>query len=268
MTNPSEPNRYAKIIGAIFDSKFSPGKTEFDFVRDEIITAAKQLKIDLPRNLGDVIYSFRYRVELPSRITALAPPGMEWVIRPVGQSKYRFCLAEAARITPNSLLAETKIPDATPGIIRRYSLSDEQALLAQVRYCRLLDIFTGVACHSLQNHLRTSVPQMGQVETDELYVGIDKRGVHYLFPVQAKGGADRLGIVQIEQDFAMCKHKFPNLVAIPVAVQFMGKNLIAMFSFELNKSKVKVASERHYRLVAPQELSDSDLAAYLLRRDD
>jgi len=41
-----------------------------------------------------------------------------------------------------------------------YALGDEQALLAKLRYNRLLDIFTGVVCYSLQNHLRTNVPGM------------------------------------------------------------------------------------------------------------
>jgi hypothetical protein len=45
---------------------------------------------------------------------------------------------------------------------------------------------------------------MGQVETDELYVGLDKKGAHYIFPIQAKGGSDKLNVVQIEQDFAVC----------------------------------------------------------------
>lgn len=66
------------------------------------------------------------------------------------------------------MLAETKIPDSTPGIIAKYALNDEQALLAKVRYNRLIDIFTGVACYSLQSHLRTTVPKIGQVETDEI----------------------------------------------------------------------------------------------------
>lgn len=114
-----------------------------------------------------------------------------------------------AQIEPSKLLAETKILDATPGIIARYAISDEQGLLARLRYNRLIDIFTGVTCYSLQNHLRTSVNGIGQVETDELYIGVDRRGAHYVFPVQAKGGSDKLGIVQIEQDFAMCAQKFP-----------------------------------------------------------
>ena len=86
---------------------------------------------------------------------------------------------------------------------------DEQALLAKVRYNRLLDIFLGVATYSLQNHLRTTVAGLGQVEIDEIYVAIDKRGRQYVLPVQAKGGNDRLSTVQTRQDMACCAEKFP-----------------------------------------------------------
>ena len=90
-----------------------------------------------------------------------------------------------------------------------YALNDEQALLAKLRYNRLIDIFTGVACYSLQSHLRTFVEEVGQTETDEIYVGVDKRGAQFVFPVQAKGARDRINVVQIEQDIAMCAEKFP-----------------------------------------------------------
>ena len=89
-----------------------------------------------------------------------------------------------------------------------YALGDEQALLSRVRYNRLIDIFTGITCYSLQNHLRSAVKSIGQVETDELYVGVDTKGCQYIIPVQAKGGKDELNIVQIEQDVALCESKF------------------------------------------------------------
>ena len=109
------------------------------------------------------------------------------------------------------MLAETKLPDATPGIIEKFALNDEQAILAKIRYNRLIDIFTGITCYSLQSHLRTNVPSLGQVETDEIYIGLDKRGAQYVFPVQAKGPREKLGIVQIDQDFELCATKFPEL---------------------------------------------------------
>ena len=89
------------------------------------------------------------------------------------------------RIVPNRELVTVKIPDATPEIIAKYALSDEQALLARVRYNRLIDIFLGVTTYSLQNHLRTTVKGVGQIEIDEIYLGIDRYGAHYVMPVQA-----------------------------------------------------------------------------------
>lgn len=104
-------------------------------------------------------------------------------------------LTKFVNIIPAEGLVITKIPEATPGVIAKYALDDEQALLAKLRYNRLIDIFTGITCYSLQNHLRTTVSNLGQVETDEVYIGIDSRGAHYVLPVQAKGGRDKLGLV-------------------------------------------------------------------------
>lgn len=180
----------------------------------------------------------------------------------MGRSRYAFVLVKDVSIAPHALLTETKILDSTPGIIARYALSDEQALLAKVRYNRLIDIFTGVTCYSLQNHLRTTVKGIGQVETDEIYVGVDRRGVHYVFPVQAKGGNDRLSIVQIEQDMALCRDKFPDLVCYAIGAQFMEGDLIALFMFDMTEEGPRIIREKHYRLVPPENLSEEDLEQY------
>jgi hypothetical protein len=236
--------------------------TELDFERHEMESVAQKLGIALPKNLGDLVYSFRYRTELPEAIQKVTPIGKAWIIRPAGQAKYRFVLVAGKPMTPNRNLAKTKIPDATPGIIAKYALSDEQALLARVRYNRLIDIFTGVTCYSLQNHLRTTVPSLGQVETDEIYVGLDKKGAHYVFPVQAKGGRDKMSIVQIEQDFALCAHKFRNLTCKPIGAQFIEDGVIVLFEFEQGPEGVRISSEKHYRLVPPQDIDEADLRNY------
>lgn len=169
---------------------------------------------------------------------------------------------------PTEGYAETKILDATPGVIIRYAFDDEQALLAKVRFNRLIDIFTGLACYSLQNHLRTSVTNIGQVETDEIYVGIDKRGAQYILPVQAKGGKDKLGRVQIEQDFALCKQKFPSLVCKPIAAQFLPDGAIVLMELEQAGEDIVRVSEKHYRLVPSDQLSEDELATYAARPSD
>jgi len=198
-------NRYEQIIERVFFRHYEKGNRKVSFVRHDIEEVAAELGIQLPKNLGDILYSFRYRAVLPLSIRQCAPKGEEWIIRPAGRGRYQFVTTKVARIVPSPTLAETKVPDATPGIIGMYALGDEQALLAKLRYNRLIDIFTRVTCYSLQSHLRTTAQHLGQVETDEIYVGVDRRGAHYVFPVQAKGRGDKLSVVQVEQDLAVCK---------------------------------------------------------------
>ncbi|MBI3948687.1 MAG: endonuclease [Armatimonadetes bacterium] len=253
---------YARIIEHIFFTHYEPGAEEVVFDRSEIASAARSLGVDVPKNVGDSIYSFRYRQELPAAIRNAAPPGKAWVIAPAGRSRYKFAAVQPVEIKPNPAYAETKIPDATPGIIEMYASGDEQALLAKLRYNRLLDVFTGVACYSLQSHLRTTVGGC-QIETDELYVGVDRRGAHYVFPVQAKAAKERLGIVQIQQDFDMCMVRFPGLICRPIGAQFMEKDLIALFAFEQgSEGRLMVCAEKHYRLVSSENLSPEELATY------
>jgi hypothetical protein len=49
--------------------------------------------------------------------------------------------------------------------------------------------------------------------------------------------------------------------------QFMSKDLIALFEFEMTQDGISVVSEKHYRLVDPAELSPEDLRAYRNRTE-
>jgi hypothetical protein len=265
MAAKKEANRYVQILEKIFQNHYRQDLRKIAFDRTELSTVAHELGIALPKNLGDIIYSFRYRAQLPESIIDKAPEGSTWIIRPAGRGRYEFALVTQAIVSPSKMLVETKIPDATPGVISKYALNDEQALLARLRYNRLVDIFTGLACYSLQNHLRTTLPDGSQVETDEIYIGIDKRGAHFVLPVQAKGGRDKIGIVQIEQDILMCEAKFPGLSCRPIAAQLVEKEVIALFEFEYVKDVVRISSEKHYRLVRPEELSPEELVGYYRR---
>ena len=262
MAKAKNPNRYIRLIETIFHSHYKSGAVEVPFERNEFESTAKKLRIKLPKNQGDAIYSFRYRVRLPESIRSLAPSGKEWIIRPAGRSKYCFALVAEWTVAPSRNWTAIKVPDSTPGLIEKYSLSDEQALLAKLRYNRLIDIFSGVTCYSLQNHLRTTVANMGQVETDEIYVGVDRFGAHYVIPIQAKGGKDKLSVVQIEQDLALAAEKFPALVCPAIGAQFMDEGIIALFEFEVGENGVTVSAERHYQLVPPDQLSLEDLETY------
>ena len=255
-------NRYKALIEKLFFDHYTDGATEFVFYRREIEPTAKVLDIELPANLGDVIYSVRFRTPFPDSVLATQPEGLEWVIELAGRGRYRFKLLTINRIFPREDLVVIDIPDATPELIRAYALDDEQALLAIVRYNRLIDTFLGLTAYSLQNHLRTTVQGMGQIEIDELYIGLDKRGCHYVIPVQAKGGSDHIGIVQTAQDIRFAEQKFPGMRCRAIASQFMKGGEIALFELTLKDDEVRVVEERHYRLVPASELQHDAISDY------
>ncbi len=259
---PKTANRYAAIIEGIFFAHWKKGMTEFEFDRTEIKQWAEKLKVVLPDNIGDLIYSFRFRTPLPDAVRKTEPKGMQWHIQLAGRAHYRFKLAKENRIVPRTQLVTIKIPDATPELIGAYALDDEQALLAIVRYNRIIDIFLGITTYSLQNHLRTTAKGIGQIEIDELYVGIDKQGCHYVIPVQAKGGTDQISVVQTQQDIATCAEKFPGIKCRAISVQFMDDKTIAVFELTVEKDEVKVVEERHYKLVPADDLDKKAIVSY------
>lgn len=246
----------------IFFDHWVKGVTIFEFERGEIEAHAAKRDITLPKNIGDLIYSFRFRNPLPETILNTQPDGLEWIIEGAGRARYRFRLVKVTRILPSETLITIGIPDATPELIRAYALDDEQALLAIVRYNRLIDTFLGLTTYSLQNHLRTTVSGVGQIEIDEVYIGLDKHGCHYVIPVQAKGGNDQIGVVQIGQDLSFSAEKFPDMRCRPIAVQFMSEGVIALFELTLDEGQVKVVEERHYRLVPASEIDQKAIRGY------
>ncbi len=255
MTAKSAPTgnigKYRGALETLFFSKYQPGLDKIEFTREELGQAAAANRVS---NLGDILYSIRYRADLPERIAATCESGTTWYVFGTGTGKYVFRKSEVIEIGPTRNQLQIKIPDATPEIIAKYAMNDEQAVLAKVRYNRLIDVFTGLTTYSLQNHLRTKVPDMGQIEIDELYVSLDREGLHFVIPVQAKGPRDKVGAVQIYQDLAFCRAKFPGLPARPIAVQAMADGAIAMFALRLQDDLVRVEYERQYRLVQQEEL--------------
>lgn len=253
-----KPDAYNRIIERIFFRHYRKKASSVEFTREEIPVTAKELKVPVPDNLGDVIYSFRYRRPLPSSILRTCGAGEEWIIESVGTAKYSFRRVSLTKIEPQPGLYQIKVPEATPEIVAQHALSDEQALLAKLRYNRLVDIFTGLTTYSLQNHLRTQIKGI-QLEIDELYVGIGKSGDQVIIPVQAKGGRDRIGRVQLVQDLTFCKERFTHLTCRPIAAQFMENDVIAMFELTVLDDKVRIVEEKHYKLVPASEISVEDL---------
>ena len=272
------PNVYVSIMTELFDRHDAKSCDEFDWDRSEIKEIADHLGKKVPSNIGDNIYAIRHgRDKLPDLVVSLATP-RHWVLLPNGKGKYKFVKAKNGPFPPDLALGAIKIPDATPEIVKRYALGDEQAVLARIRYNRLIDLFFGFATYPLQSHLRTTVNAFSksQIETDELYVGVDRRGAQYIIPVQAKGKPkrDTISAVQAIQDIYCCREKFPNLICKSLAAQTITIDSIAggfeVYTIALMELDIESGSrfdvskvqERHYQLVSGNGITQEELLKY------
>ena len=56
----NQPGRYDAIIVEIFQRHYQQGIESFEFSRSEFAQVADYLNVVLPKNIGDVLYSFRF----------------------------------------------------------------------------------------------------------------------------------------------------------------------------------------------------------------
>ena len=278
---------YRRIIEQAFKSCFSEaalrrGQTEFIFERSELeqIVGAVRGAQDRAKNTSDTIYYYRYRQKLPVSIAQHAPDDHEWIIRDLGKraetTRYAFCLVKALRIEYDPAIIPVKMLDATPAMISRYADHDEQALLASVRYNRLLDAFLEMPCYSLQSHMRRSMhPSDGvsgiQVDVDEMYVAVDGHGIQYAVPVEAKVGTENVGRVQIEKNALLAIASGPKVLSgrlesnIRKAAELLRRRHIVMFEFEfLANGDLQVVRQAQYYLV-PSDYSEYESLPESLR---
>ncbi len=246
-------SRYAKGILAIFKKHYKDGATEVPFNRQELVQVTK----GEVRNIGDLVYYFRYRQPLPDEITNKVQAPRGWIIVPRGAAQYALVIhPTGGRIMPDLQRQAILIPDATPEIISAHARSDEQALLAKIRYNRLVDVFTGITAESLQNHYRTQITNYGQIEVDEMYVGVDKQGRQYFLPLEAKGQGGDLSVIQVGQNIACGREHFGGLILRPLGAKFLEDGSIVMFRFNVTDKwdEIQKVDEQRYKLVPQAEI--------------
>jgi hypothetical protein len=146
------------------------------------------------------------------------------------------------------------IPYAVLEIVAHNLARDEQGMLTMVRYNRLLDVFTGVACFHLQSHIRTHLRSHGQVEIDELYVGVDKDGQGFVLPIAAKEEGEKLGLDKAVALTLFARARFPKLMCRPIGILRRGLQQFDFVEFEPAEelSKVVVLEMRRYQLVTEE----------------
>lgn len=184
---------------------------------------------------------------------------------PKGKTRARLPIRQGF-ILPSPGRVAHLIFDETPRWLLAFPVSKKTALLTKICSNHLVSGFLGFTARSSETNVHLSGKRTGQTVADEIYFGMDRKGRHFVVPVQAKGGSDKLSPVQAKQDIACCEEKFPGLICRAISAQFMAGDMIALFEFTLEDGAIKVVDEAHYRLVPSEQISPADLIAYRHRK--
>lgn len=112
-----------QLIEKIFVERYRPGMQEVSFTRDDLIAAARDIGANRPENIGDIVYSLRYRAPLPEMIqqealsgqaspssastttTLCLPKNSTPQNSPPTGPRQKALLPEGTRLSPSALLA-------------------------------------------------------------------------------------------------------------------------------------------------------------------
>jgi hypothetical protein len=222
---------YDEVILEVFLRHYCEGASYLKFEKDELAEACVEHGITV-RNIPDIIYTYRSRRMLPAKILATG----HWAIEPAGRGSYAFRLLRNPSYfeIPFGEYAPVDIYNAIPEVVEGLLRQDEQSLLTRILYNRLIDIFTGLTCFHIQNHYRSFVTGMGEVELDALYVGVNKTGTLFVLPIEAKsqGESERIGRIQVSQMAKLVRQDFPDLRRRILAVKALAGGTIAVVEFD------------------------------------
>ncbi|HFC12923.1 MAG TPA: endonuclease [Anaerolineae bacterium] len=248
---------YDQVILRVFEDVYQDNSDAhlLLFTKADIENVIKQLDLALStRNVPDIVYTYRSgRSPLPAKILATG----SWAIEGKGKGQYAFRrLSRSPHFDIPADIRIIEILDSTPQIVLKYQNSDEQAMLARLRYNRLIDLFTGLTCYHLQSHFRTTVSEIGQIEIDDLYIGIDADGKGYILPLEAKidSPKDQLGVIQVTQMVRFAAENFEELIIRPIGVKAMPDGSLMFIEFTPDSDLNTIATETYKRYLLVREL--------------
>lgn len=250
---------YGPILLHIFNSRWRKGAPTVIFTLDDVRNAADALELEV-RNPADLIYRMRSRTVLPKEILEKG----FYILRATGRGQYQFEKGSSTLFQPLDNVP-TEALDITPLPVRRLlpeklAEMDEQAILTLASYCRLLDHFSGLTIYRLRNHVRKSVPGVGQAELDAIDVGVALRDdeMPVVFPIEAKAAPDALNRVQIHNMIRFAAHYFPGHEIRPLAIKADYDSVLHLMEFNtsIKAADLKITRSASYVLsLSEQQLN-------------
>lgn len=148
-------------------------------------------------------------------------------------------ITQNIEVAPNRLSKRQAVPNLLPRIVEEYISDERQFLLSQLRYNRLLDLYSGMVCFPVYSTSRLA---------DEIFVGIDQMERPHVFLVQASTGNRPLRISHVKSCFDSFVTEYQSALIRSIVLQVVTLNILALLEFQVERT-ARLVGEKHYQIV-------------------
>jgi hypothetical protein len=231
----------------------APDPRRIEFSKEDIVFHGRKLRelgiCSAPlevKNIPDIIYTYRARADLPTEISEDG----HFAIIGRGKGLYAFvAIPFPNRFLLPSDMKVVSLENRIPAWVQPYMQNDEQGMLTAVQVNNLVTQHLGLkAAIRLQSHRRVGVPEYGQVEVDELYLGKNEEDQILAIGVEAKdrGANDCLNVSQLFGTGQALRVIFPNVPQRLLGAKPDGSNRTCLCEFTvaaIHPSEIKQVGE-------------------------
>ena len=232
------PSKVKRALTHIFRKKYKPGLKEITFTRKELTETIEELGIP-SRNPAHIPYEASKRGGMPKEIIEA---GFNTILNK--KEAYALVYIENNVIEfPESkpIIYASKIkPSLMKHIIPNgLAKADEQTMLSIINKHKILEHFLGLEIQHYVPHRRCSLPNIGQVEIDQIAWGIQNNDDDVVIPIEAKGGKENLTRSQMKNCVYYAQANHPGVKIRPVAIKLFPGNDIGVVETDLETNPIK-----------------------------
>ena len=192
-------NKEAKakfFVDYLMKNNFINSLTPISFERTDILEICAKEFGKAPKNLGDIIYSLRYRLDYLSTYDYLLEKDYTWTLLSTGIGKYELSPLKKLRIPSLESEDIIYIKDNTPKHIHELRPLNDQSLLMKIIQNDILNEFLQDDLVFLQAHHKVNLQNWGQAEIDGI---LASNYSPHLYLVEVKGYTEVIAWPQMIQ---------------------------------------------------------------------
>lgn len=239
----AENNKAKSFIKHLIEKNFTASQDSIPFSRDDVsLYCLKKFK-KIPKNVGDIIYSLRYRMDYLSTFDHLLDPDYTWTLLSLSTGQYELKPMPKLKLPDLTSVPVISKIDKTPEHIHNLRPLNDQSLLMKIYQNKVLSEFLEDDLILLQAHHKVNLKDWGQAEIDGI---VASETSPRLYLVEVKGYTEVIGWPQIIQLKMYAEQNHPGLPFTPIFVQSHRDWSFSIVQFDFNSEFPQVTKSERY----------------------